>query len=61
MLGDGRALLGSMGGEVCTVVGLGLVIVGSVGLPLSVHAASAVTVNASTAPARRRVIPFTPA
>jgi hypothetical protein len=63
MLGDGLAVsteeLGSTGGEVCTVVGLGLVVVGSVWLPLSVHAVSAATVNASAAHPRSRVIPFT--
>jgi hypothetical protein len=63
MLGDGLAVsteeLGSTGGEVCTVVGLGLVVVGSVWLPLSVHADNAATVNASAAHARSRVIPFT--
>ena len=60
-LGDGFAEateeLGSIGGEVCTVVGL--VVVGSMLLPSSAHALSATTTNASVADKRRSVIAFT--
>jgi hypothetical protein len=40
-LADATDELGSMGGEVCTAVGLGLVVVGSTAVPLSAHPASA--------------------
>jgi hypothetical protein len=39
--------LGSIGGEVCTVVGLGLVVVGSTLVPLSWQAASATATSAA--------------
>ena len=48
--------LGSIGGEVCTVVGLGLVVVGSTLVPLSWHAASAGSATATSAAGTSRYV-----